>query len=196
MKLRFRDRGAPRSGWRHAVIPFNIAACRSAVNSPTVSFTTGSPCRSRRSGRSRGARQDGYRPAASPEGQVPGMTAPGRSTTGSGALRPRPPRSSEHRPRPCPRDLPAGRLDDPAEGWPGDPHPFGGLLLVQPLVIGQPEGLEFVHGQDDLDQLSSGHSGRLEHGVPLGRSAIRRACFGRADTSSTPSLLDFERMLV
>ncbi len=40
----------------------------------------------------------------------------------------------------------ACRFHYPAKGLPGNAHPFGGLLLIQGLVIRQSEGLELVHG--------------------------------------------------
>jgi hypothetical protein len=46
-------------------------------------------------------------------------------------------------------DFPVGAQNNVAEGLPGNVHTFGGLFLVQSLLIGQPDSFEFVQCQDD-----------------------------------------------
>jgi len=45
-----------------------------------------------------------------------------------------------------------GGVQDPAKGGPGYLHPFGSVLLVEPLLVGQTERFQFVHAQLDLFQ--------------------------------------------
>ena len=47
-------------------------------------------------------------------------------------------------------DLPACRLDNPAEGLPRNIHPGCSLLLIQTFEIGQPQRLVFVEVQEHL----------------------------------------------
>ncbi len=48
------------------------------------------------------------------------------------------------------------------KGLSGYGHPLGNLLLIQPFVVGQPQGLELIDGEDHLFEIPAGNSGRLE----------------------------------
>jgi len=74
--------------------------------------------------------------------------------------------------------LPACRLEDPSDRGPGDAHPLGGLLLVEPLEVGEAEGFEFVEGQHQLLEEPGVPSPGLEEGG--GRGSIHAAAAGRA----------------
>ncbi len=67
-------------------------------------------------------------------------------------------------------NLPVCRLDHPAEGGPRNAHPLCGLLLVEALEVGQPDGFEFIHRQNDGFQSGQGDSLRFEKGA--GRLAL------------------------
>jgi len=57
-----------------------------------------------------------------------------------------------------------GRRGNPPQRLPRHPHPFGGLFLMETLIIGQPQGLVFVHREFDRLQCPSGDARRLEEG--------------------------------
>jgi hypothetical protein len=61
-------------------------------------------------------------------------------------------------------DFPSGRLNDPAKCLPRDAHPLGRLLLVEPLVVGQSQGLELIDLQYDFFEIPSRDTGWLEQG--------------------------------
>jgi len=59
-------------------------------------------------------------------------------------------------------DLVAGALDDPAEGRAGYVHPLRGLILVEPLEVGEPERLELVECQPYQLKSACPYPGGLE----------------------------------
>jgi hypothetical protein len=59
-------------------------------------------------------------------------------------------------------DLAARPFEDPAEGRAGDFHPPGGFFLIQSLVIGQAERLEFVERQHHFTAVPSRSTSREE----------------------------------
>ena len=64
----------------------------------------------------------------------------------------------------CRGHLFPGRLDNPAEGLPGHAHPFGGFFLIEPFIVGQPQGLVFVHREFHFLQSAPRNARRLEKG--------------------------------
>jgi hypothetical protein len=89
-----------------------------------------------------------------------------------------------------------GRLNDPAEGLSRDAHLFGGILLIEPLIVGQPQRLVFVHRQFDFLQSAPRHARRLQEGE------VRSRCDSTAALWSWqfPGLLltsnDYRHMLI
>ena len=43
------------------------------------------------------------------------------------------------------RNLPVGGFKHPPEGGSRDPHPCSRFLLIKILLVGQPEGFQFLH---------------------------------------------------
>jgi LysM repeat protein len=60
------------------------------------------------------------------------------------------------------RDLPVRRRDDAAEGGARDTHAPRRLLLVEPLEVGEPQGLELVESHRDALGLAAAPAGRSE----------------------------------
>lgn len=60
------------------------------------------------------------------------------------------------------RHFPVRAFEDASEGWTRNLHPPGGIILVKPLEISQPQRLEFIQRQDDLIQHAGRYPGRLE----------------------------------
>jgi hypothetical protein len=75
--------------------------------------------------------------------------------------------------------LAPGGLDDPRECRARDPHPAGGLILVQALEIRQPQGLELVDAQRDLLESTQRDAGGLEVADPRGSDHPARAMRSR-----------------
>jgi hypothetical protein len=48
------------------------------------------------------------------------------------------------------RHLLMGRRNDVAEGLTRNVHPFGGLFLIEPFMVGEPDGFEFIECQGYL----------------------------------------------
>ena len=59
--------------------------------------------------------------------------------------------------------IPVSRIDDAAEGRAGNVHLLGRLLLVEPVEVREPHGLELVEGHNDFLQLNLGNPGGLEY---------------------------------
>jgi hypothetical protein len=85
----------------------------------------------------------------------------------------------------CSGHLLPGRLDNPPDGLSGDAHLFGGLFLIKPLVVGQPQRLVFVHREFDFTQRSPRHARWLEKGeVRQGGDSSAAFRSGHFSTSS------------
>jgi hypothetical protein len=66
-------------------------------------------------------------------------------------------------------NLAAGGFEDASEGLTGYIHLLSGLLVIEPLLIGQADGFPFIFGQNDLFEQGAGNPLRFIH--PANRQA-------------------------
>jgi hypothetical protein len=69
-------------------------------------------------------------------------------------------------------DLVMGRLENPSEGSPRDPHALGRLLVVEPFAIGEADGLELVEGELDFLGRGTRDTGGFEEGYRWARAYV------------------------
>jgi hypothetical protein len=61
-------------------------------------------------------------------------------------------------------DLTVGGHQDAAEGRTRNAHPLGGLFLIEPFQVGQPDRFELIERENDLDQFARWNPCRMENG--------------------------------